>query len=728
MKTMLEWALHYHRMGLTIIPLNKGLKTPIQNNWQAESNQTEDRVRELFTHHDGNIGCVCGSTTGTLAVDVDVKLEKVGAASIAVWEAAHGELPETLTTISPSGGWHHIYKISKDTPLATSRSAMGKDIDVQVEKSQVVLPPSELIGNADKNGRPQVPGCYKAIEAPIANCPESILKALVKPKSIDSARVFTAWTPLAHNTQKYFERVALQKKLFLEYRLLLTGGGNHQYIFMFQALGPGLGLDEETTFESYKEVYDPRLGDDCWLPDFTDELLHCLSRAYDGDMTQGAKPYDTWKAEKAIERISSPKKEIPNADEICKIITRRTKGLNHQYTFEVGEASNGKAYKATMSEVVSHLIYASEEWAGVLQYDEFGDKIVAVDPPLKLDAEKTMISNSDIDAMRCWFEVKTDLLINKEMMLSAIVLAAKRLTFHPVKDYLESLPPVEEGYLDEFANYVFGSIEPIQVEFVKMMLVGAVQRIYEPGCFVKSMLILYGNQNAGKSSFCDKLFGRWFKDGVSDLKHKDAVQELLGMWGVEMSEMDSIARADILTTKSFVSRKTDIYRPSYQPCSVERPRQNIFIGTTNEDDFLRDPTGATRFMPLEVPDHMPTDWSRDEVWSAAMALYRSGYKCWLEDTEQHKQADTVRQANIYQDPWTVHVEKAIANKERVSAQQIAMILLPDLGQLDPRAMSRVQATLKRICGGSYRVGSKDRTRYYKVPERYQKTKEAIINA
>ena len=95
-----------------------------------------------------------------------------------------------------------------------------------------------------------------------------------------------------------------------------------------------------------------------------------------------------------------------------------------------------------------------------------------------------------------------------------------------------------------------------------------------------------------------------------------------GVWIIEISELDSIAGADVGAIKAFISRSTDRFRPPYGKRLIESPRQCVFAGSVNHSTYLRDETGGRRFWPVKVGciliDHLAED--RDQIWAEAYAL------------------------------------------------------------------------------------------------------------
>ena len=222
----------------------------------------------------------------------------------------------------------------------------------------------------------------------------------------------------------------------------------------------------------------------------------------------------------------------------------------------------------------------------------------------------------------------------------ALVTVSMERSFHPVKDWLESLdewdglPRVE--YL--LSDYLGAEDSEYVREVTKKTLVAAVARIYKPGVKFDSMLVLVGPQGIGKSSLFRRMAGRWFNDSLrmTDTKDKTAAEKLQGYWILEIGEMSGIRHAEVEAVKSFVSRQEDIYRPSFGKRTVKHPRQNILVGSTNNDTgFLQDTTGNRRFWPVKVAGGARRkpwdidDYTLGQLWAEALELYKDGEDLYL---------------------------------------------------------------------------------------------------
>ena len=137
-------------------------------------------------------------------------------------------------------------------------------------------------------------------------------------------------------------------------------------------------------------------------------------------------------------------------------------------------------------------------------------------------------------------------------------------------------------------------------------MIGAVARILRDGPVkVDTTLILLGAQGVGKSSLFRVLAKNpeWFRDTGLDISirgGRDTYTKLNGCWIYELAELASTRTRENEAIKAFLSSDTDVYRPAYGRFDIERHRSNVFVGTSNELEILRDPTGARRFWPVTI--------------------------------------------------------------------------------------------------------------------------------
>jgi predicted P-loop ATPase len=76
------------------------------------------------------------------------------------------------------------------------------------------------------------------------------------------------------------------------------------------------------------------------------------------------------------------------------------------------------------------------------------------------------------------------------------------------------------------------------------------------------------------------------------------IELMQGAWILELPELTGFQRADVRAIKAFISRQKDRARLAYARRAGEFPRQCIFIGSTNDREYLKDDTGGRRFWPM----------------------------------------------------------------------------------------------------------------------------------
>lgn len=220
--------------------------------------------------------------------------------------------------------------------------------------------------------------------------------------------------------------------------------------------------------------------------------------------------------------------------------------------------------------------------------------------------------------------------------------------FHPVKDYLETLEwDGKERIATAFETYLGVQMPKGYVRAVsKKFFLALIARIYQPGCKFDHLPVLEGKQGIGKSTFGRILVGdKWFMDGLPDLADKDAALNLTGIWLCEMSELSSLYRSQLEVAKAFITRQVDKVRPPYGARRVELPRQTVFLGTTNDRDYLVDETGNRRFWPILISGCDFDGLSRDREQLLAEAHW-----CYLTDMEPlYLQGEALRLAEAIQE-------------------------------------------------------------------------------
>lgn len=243
----------------------------------------------------------------------------------------------------------------------------------------------------------------------------------------------------------------------------------------------------------------------------------------------------------------------------------------------------------------------------------------------------------------------------KAKIMTAITKAADDRSYHPVREYLDSLP--EWDGIPRVDTLLIDYLGAEDTEYVRSItrktLCAAVHRVRYPGCKFDTVLVLCGPQGIGKSTLIARLGGQWFSDSLNlaDTRDKTAAEKLQGYWIIEIGEMAGIGSAGVKTLRGFITTQDDRYRASYGRRVSSHPRQCILIGTTNsEEGYLNDVEGGRRFWPVRTPciGHKKvwdmTQEEVDRIWAEVLYLVAQGEKLILsgdvadEAVKQQKEA------------------------------------------------------------------------------------------
>jgi predicted P-loop ATPase len=291
---------------------------------------------------------------------------------------------------------------------------------------------------------------------------------------------------------------------------------------------------------------------------------------------------------------------------------------------------------------------------GKIVWDEFAGCTV-VRGPLPWD-RRTNRAWSEVDDIKAteWLQSReVGIQVGSGIAREAVQAVSSENRFHPVLEYLEHLEWDGKDRLSGWlATYLGVASSPLSDAIGRKFLISAVARVVRPGCKVDHVLILVGDA--------------WFTDQIADLGTKDSCQDLRGVWVVELSELSAIRPGEVERVKAYISRQVDHYRPSYGRRSIDVPRQCVFIGTTNDVEYLSDPTGGRRFWPVTCTtvdvDAITRD--RDQLWAEAVAAYHAGETWWLEDAELRRAAAAEQEARRIEDPWEAIIAAWLESPKR----------------------------------------------------------------
>lgn len=231
---------------------------------------------------------------------------------------------------------------------------------------------------------------------------------------------------------------------------------------------------------------------------------------------------------------------------------------------------------------------------------------------------------------------------NRSMVDSALSQVFDNNRYNPVIDYLTGLKwdgkkRIESLFID--------LLEADDTELTRVMtekwMIAAVKRTIEPGCKFDNMIVLQGSQGIGKSSICERLAKGFFSTiSLDEIDNKDIVEKMNKTWIGIIDEMDNFNRKEMSRVKTFLSQVKDTVRLAYARNAVPFTRHCIFIGSTNDDTFLRDSTSSVerRFWVIKCNktkmdnkiSKVMTDDYVDQLWAEAYWYYKLDPKQYLD--------------------------------------------------------------------------------------------------
>ena len=352
----------------------------------------------------------------------------------------------------------------------------------------------------------------------------------------------------------------------------------------------------------------------------------------------------------------------------------------------------GKKPRATRRTMLT-ILRSDPRWTGRIRFDRFRGAML-------IDGEG--VSDHDLTIIACWAEEVYEINPSKDLMVECLAAVAAENGFHPILDWertktwdgVERLPSM-------LTTYFSAPDDELTREMSRAWLVGGAARVRQPGCKLDTVLVLVGEQGIGKSSALKSLvpWPELFADTPLDLRTKDCMQNLGGVWLYELAEMEGLRGRNPQRVKAFLTSAVDTYRAPYGRLPAAHPRQCFFVATTNEPEFLSDSSGARRFWPVPVRkiDVAGLVAARDQLWAEAFARVDRGETWHLPHRLEKAQRIA---AEIYEltDPLEERLAEWVATVGRsfTTEEAVACGLGIPVEKVDKRLVSEIGGMLHRL--------------------------------
>ena len=167
-------------------------------------------------------------------------------------------------------------------------------------------------------------------------------------------------------------------------------------------------------------------------------------------------------------------------------------------------------------------------------------------------------------------------------------------------------------------------------------------RLMEPGAKVDMIPVLVGAQGSRKTSGVT-LLAPWqsaFCEVPLDKLDENLSRRLRGRLIGELGELRGLATREAGHIKEWITRTFEDWVPKYKEFSSQYPRRVVFIGTSNPAEFLDDPTGERRWLPINsgAVDTAAIERDREQLWAEGIVRWRAGGVDW-KDAERLAKAE-----------------------------------------------------------------------------------------
>lgn len=243
---------------------------------------------------------------------------------------------------------------------------------------------------------------------------------------------------------------------------------------------------------------------------------------------------------------------------------------------------------------------------------------------------------------------------------------------NPIQEYFELLPFADKDHIGELAATVDLACDPASKprltkmfrKYLEKWLVGAVANVFiEDRCANQLCFILAGPQGTFKSTWirnlCPSALSAYYVEGSLDPDNKDSILATANNFIFNLDDyFAGITSRKINEFKGLLTKNTVKIRRSYARYAEELPKICSFIASSNEGQFLHDPTGNRRFLPFEVEKidiQKAQAIDIDRVWAQAYRLFNEGFTYWLDKDDQVELAEYNERFEVQSNEYEVLV-------------------------------------------------------------------------
>jgi len=285
-----------------------------------------------------------------------------------------------------------------------------------------------------------------------------------------------------------------------------------------------------------------------------------------------------------------------------------------------------------------------------IRFDQFRDEIMFA---AEGSSDWQQFTDADYSRLRIRLEKQGFKPIGREMIRDVVLLVADENPFDSAIEWLSGLQWNGVARVDNFLVDYFGAEPSEYTTAVSRYLWTAMAgRVMAPGIKADMVPILIGRQGAGKSSGVAAMSPApdFFAEVSFHEREDDLARKMRGRLVAEIGELRGLHTRELEHIKAFITRTHENWIPKYREFAVTFPRRLVFIGTTNQEEFLADETGNRRWLPVKVDgaDVEAIERDRLQLWAEARGLFQA---TGIAFREAERLAKDVHEDHMIKDSW-----------------------------------------------------------------------------
>ena len=285
-----------------------------------------------------------------------------------------------------------------------------------------------------------------------------------------------------------------------------------------------------------------------------------------------------------------------------------------------------------------------------LGYDQFRDEIMC-----STDAGQNWAAFKDVDyvTLRITLERRGFKPIGPELIRAVVARVAEDHRFDSAQQWLMTLIWDGVPRIDSFLPSYFNTDDLPYARAVGAYIWSALAgRVMEPGCQADMVPVLIGEQGLRKSTGVKAMApsGEFFCEINFAEKEPDNARKMRGRLVAEIGELRGLHTVEVERIKQFVTKTHEDWTPKFKEFNTVFARRLVFIGTSNQDEFLADETGNRRWLPIRVGRVDVEAIARDrlQLWAEGRDRFLIDGVAW---SDAERLARDQHQAHMICDSW-----------------------------------------------------------------------------